>query len=197
MTALIQATGFDNAERRRAAFAALLVLGRAEAFVDLRELGNAGPVRVAPDLLHRDLEFVRVVAEHWSTLKGLLADQLPGLLSASGDAVTFWTAMCTVAAAYPDIQPDVLRAIDTSPQVGASIPALRFASAARAGTPILLDHLVSVIDAANGPSTSRENLELALLSADTIARQFAGSPDTAARLADRPLSRWTWAASRP
>ena len=78
----------------------------------------------------RDLEFVRLVAEHWSTLKELLADQLPGRLSAYGDAVTFWTAMCTVAAAYPDTQPDVLRAIDTSLQVAASAQALRFTAAA-------------------------------------------------------------------
>lgn len=190
MTALIQAAGLDNAERRRAGFAALLVLGRAEAFTDLREPGNAALVRVAPDLLHRDLEFLRLVAEHWSTLNELLGDQLPVRLSASGDAVTFWTAMCTVAAAYPDIQPAVLRAIDTSPQVAASIPALRFTSAARAGTLTLLNQLISVIDAANGPSTSRGNLELALMSADTVARQFADSPDTAARLSDRPLSRW-------
>ena len=98
--------------------------------------------------------------------------------------------MCTVAAAYPDIQPDVLHAIDTNPHVAASIPALRFAAAARAGTGVLLDQLFTVIDAADGPSTSYGNLEQALFAADTIARQFAGSPHTAARLAERPLSWW-------
>jgi hypothetical protein len=191
LTSLIQATGPDHQERRRAGFAALLVLGRAEVFTDLRErYGNAGPVRVSPDLLHRDLEFARLVAEHWSTLTELLGDQLPTRLSASGDAVTFWTAMCTVAAAYPDIQPDVLRAIDTNPQVAASTQALRFTAAARAGAPALLNQLLAVIDVADGPSTSRGNLELALFAADTIARQFAARSDVAARLAARPLSRW-------
>lgn len=191
LTSLIQAIGPDHEERRRAAFAALLMLGRAEAFTDLREhYGDAGLIRVAPDLLHRDLEFVRLVAENWSTLEDLLGDQLPTRLSVSGDAATFWTAICTVAAAYPDIQPDVLRAIDTNPQVAASTQALRFTAAARVGTPALLNQLIRVIDAANGPSTSRGNLELALFAADTIARQFADSPDTAAQLAGRPLSRW-------
>jgi hypothetical protein len=188
---LIQATGPDHDERRRAALAALLILGHVEVFTDPPERrGNAGPIRVAPDLLHRDLEFVRLIAEHWKTLTGLLGDQLPTRLSVSGDASTFWTAMCTVAAAYPDIQPDVLRAIDANPPVAASTQALRFVAAARAGTPVLLDQLMRVIDAANGPSTSRGNLELALFAADTIARQFADSPGAAARLAARPLSRW-------
>ena len=191
LTSLVQATGPDHEERRRAALAALLVLGRTEVFTDLRErYGNAGPVRVSPDLLHRDLEFARLVAEHWSTLTELLGDQMPTRLSASGDAVTFWTAMCTVAAAYPNIQPDVLRAIDTNPQVAASTQALRFTAAARAGAPALLNQLLAVIDVADGPSTSRGNLELALFAADTIARQFAASSDIAARLAARPLSRW-------
>jgi hypothetical protein len=191
MTSLIQATGPDHDERRRAAFAALLVLGRADVFTGLsRPSESAEPLRVPPDLLHRDIEFVRLVAEHWSTLTQTLGDQLPTRLSASGDADTFWAAMCTVAAAYPDIQPDVLRAIDTSTQVAASTQALRFTAAARAGTPALLNQLIAVIDAANGPSTSRGNLELALFAADTIARQFAGSSDTAAQLAERPLSRW-------
>ena len=191
LTSLIQATGPDHDERRRAAFAALLVLGRADVFTGLGQpSGSAELVRVPPDLLHRDIEFVRLVAEHWSTLTEMLGDQLPTRLSVSGDAGTFWTAMCTVAAAYPDIQPDVLRAIDTNPQVAASTQALRFTAAARAGTPALLNQLIAVIDAANGPSTSRGNLEQALFAADTIARQFAGSSDTAAQLAERPLSRW-------
>ena len=191
LTSLIQATGPDHDERRRAAFAALLVLGRADVFTGLGQpSGSAELVRVPPDLLHRDIEFVRLVAEHWSTLTKMLGDQLPTRLSVSGDVGTFWTAMCTVAAAYPDIQPDVLRAIDTNPQVAASTQALRFTAAARAGTPALLNQLIAVIDAANGPSTSRGNLEQALFAADTIARQFAGSSDTAAQLAERPLSRW-------
>jgi hypothetical protein len=191
LTSLIQALGLDHEERRRAAFAALLVLGRADIFTDLREgHGNTGYVRVLPDVLHRDLEFVRLVAEHWNALNKMLGDQLASRLSAYGDAVTFWTAMCTVAAAYPDIQPHVLRAIDTNPQVAASTQALTFTVAARSGTPVLLNQLMAVIDAANGPSTSRGNLEQALLAADTIARQFAGRPYVAAQLADRPLSRW-------
>ena len=191
LASLVQATGFDHDERRRAAFAALLVLGRADVLASPPG-GNrtAEALRVPPDLLHRDVEFVRLVAEHWTTLTGLLGDQLPTRLSVSGEADTFWTAMCTVAAAYPDIQPDVLHAIDTNPHVAASIPALRFAAAARAGTGVLLDQLFAVIDAADGPSTSYGNLEQALFAADTIARQFAGSPDTAARLAERPLSWW-------
>lgn len=191
LTSLVQATGPDHDERRRAAFAALLVLGRADVFIGLRQpFGNAEPLRVSPDLLHHDIEFVRLVAEHWSTLTEMLGDELSTRLSVSGDAITFWTAMCAVAAAYPDIQPDVLRAIDTNPHVAASTQALRFTAAARAGTPALLDQLFAVIDAANGPSTSRGNLEQALFAADTIARQFAGRPETAAQLVDRPLSRW-------
>jgi hypothetical protein len=190
LTSLIQTTGPDHQERRRAALAALLVLGRAEAFADLRERYGNGPLCVSPDLLHRELEFVHLVAERWGTLTELLGEQLPTRLSSFGHAETFWTAMCTVAAAYPEIQPDVLRAIDTNPQVAASTQALRFAAAARAGTPALFNQLIAVIDAANGPSTSRGNLEQALFAADTIARQFAGSPDTAARLAAQPLSRW-------
>jgi hypothetical protein len=67
---------------------------------------------------------------------------------------------------------------------------LRFTAAARPGTLVLLNQLLAVIDAANGPSTSRGSLELALFAVDTIARQFVGSPDTAARLAARTLSRW-------
>ncbi len=47
-----------------------------------------------------------------------------------------------------------------------------------------------VIDAADGPSTSRGNLEIALFAADTIARQFGANPDTGEQLADRPLSTW-------
>jgi hypothetical protein len=191
LTSLAQATGLDHEERRRTAFAALLILGHTEVFTDLREHGGTGgPIRVSTDPLHRDLEFMRLLAERWSTLRELLGDHLPARLSASGAADSFWTAMCTVAAAYPDLQPDVLRAIDTSPQVAASVPAIRFTAAARAGAPVLLDQLIRVIDAADGPSTTRGNLELALLAAGTIARQFAGSPDTAARLTDRPLSRW-------
>jgi hypothetical protein len=191
LTSLVQAIGPDHEERRRAAFAALLVLGRADAFTGLRErYGDGGPIRVSPDLLHRDLEFVRLVAEHWRTLSELLGDQMPTRLSASGNPVSFWTTMCTVAAAYPDIQRDVLHAIDTNPQVAASIQALRFTAAARAGTSAALNQMIAVIDAANGPSPTRGNLELALFAADTIARQFTGTPDTAAQLATRPLSRW-------
>jgi len=188
LTSPIQATGPDHDERRRAAFAALLVLGRAEVFTSLRErYGNAGPIRVSPDLLHRDIEFVRLVAEHWSTLTEMLEDQLPTRLSVSGDAVTFWTAMCTVAAAYPDIQPDVLRTIDTNPQVAASTQALRFTAAARRHTrpPESADHGHR---RRQRPQHQPGNLEQALFAADTIARQFADSPDTVARLADRPLS---------
>src|SRR6266542_232264 len=54
LTDLVQARGPDHEERRRAAFAALLVLGRADVFVDLREQ-QGGPVRVSPDLLHREI----------------------------------------------------------------------------------------------------------------------------------------------
>jgi hypothetical protein len=191
LTLLLQAIGPDLEERRRAAFGALLVLGRAEVFASLHErFGDARLLGVSPDLLHRDVEFVHLIAEHWSSLTTMLGDQLPARLSTSGHAVTFWTAMCSVAAAYPDVQPDVLRAIDTNPELAASSQALRFAAAARAGTPVLLNQLIRVIDAADGPSTSRGNLELALLAADVIARQFAYSPDVPAQLAARPLSRW-------
>ena len=191
LTAVMTAGGLDHETRRRAAFGALLILGRAEIFTGLREqAGNAGPVRISPDLLHRDLEFVRLVAEHWNTLKELLGDQLPTRLSAYGHEDTFWTAMCTVATAYPDIRPDVLRAIDTSRHVAASAPAVRFTAAIRAGTPALLEQALGLVDVASGPSISRGNLELALLAADTIARQFAGDPDVPARLANPRLSRW-------
>ena len=80
---------------------------------------------------------------------------MPTRLSASGDAVTFWTAMCTVAAAYPNIRPDVLRAIDTNPHVAASTQALRFTAAARVGAPALLNQLLAVIDVADGSSSSK------------------------------------------
>ena len=191
LTSLIQVVGPDHEERRRAALAALLVLGRADVFADLREgSGPARHVRVSPDLLHRDIEFVRLIAEHWDALNELLGDELPARLSYSGETVTFWTAMCTVAAAYPDIQPDVLRAVDTDPNVAASTQALRFAAAVLAGMPALLNQLIAVIDVANGPRTSRGNLEQALMAADTIARQFVGRPDVASQLADRPLSLW-------
>jgi hypothetical protein len=52
-----------------------------------------------PDLSHRNLESARLAAGHWGTLMELLQDQLPKQVSGSGDAVSFWTAMCTVAAA--------------------------------------------------------------------------------------------------
>jgi hypothetical protein len=106
-----------------------------------------------------------MVAEHWSNLTELLGEELPTRLSVSGDSASFWTAICAVAAAYPDIQPDVLPAIDTNPQVAVTTQALRFTAAARPGTLVLLNQLLAVIDAANGPSTSRGSLELALFAA--------------------------------
>jgi hypothetical protein len=191
LTRLVHATGLDYEERRRAAFAALLVLGHVDAFTGLREqYGEQGPVRVAPDPLHRGSEFPRIIAEHWTMLSEWVGDQLSTRLSGPGDTASFWTAMCTVAAAFPNIQPSVLQAIDAHREVAGSIPALSFTATARAGTPALLDQLLNVIDAANGPGPARGDLERALFAADIIARQFGDSPDAAARLTGSRLSSW-------
>ena len=189
LTGLMQARGPDHEDRRRAAFAALLVLGRADVFVSLREQ-QGGPARVSPDLLHRDIEFLRLVAEHWNELTELLGDQLATRLAPFGEPTSFWTAICTVAAAYPAIHPALLDVIDTNRQVAASVQALRFVATARAGTTRLLDQLIAVIDDADGPRVARGDLERAIFAADTVARQFGGDSGVVAKLVARPINRW-------
>jgi hypothetical protein len=188
LTNQLQVSGFDHQERRRAAFAALLALGQADVFVSAGE-GNQMPL-VAPDLLHRDIEFVRLMAEHWAALTSLLGDQLPARISYRGETNEFWTSMCTVAAAYPATQPDVLRAIDADPRIAITTQALEFAAAVRTGSTALLDQLFLALDIADGPSVTRGDLETALTAADIIARQFADSPEVAVRLAGISLSWW-------
>ena len=184
----LQVIGFAHQERRRAAFAALLALGRADVFVSVCE-GNQMPL-VEPDLLHRDIEFVRLIAEHWADLASLLGEELPARISYRGETNEFWTSMCLVAAAYPTTQPDVLRAIDADPRVAITTQALEFAAAVRPGSTALLDQLFLALDVADGPGVTRGDLETALTAADIIARQFADSPEVAVRLTGISLSWW-------
>jgi len=186
--------GPDHEERRRAAFAGLLVLERVELLRDLREPGGK-PELVSIDLgkwNETNLPLVRLVAEKWLYLRSVFGDSLSNRISRwHHDS---WPALCRVAADYPELQAEVLSVLDGDRKLAANPHALVFVARAKPASQLLVDRCFAAISApdSNFPRAS-------FTAAEILAESFAGDDRVYSKLLETmPIARnGPWLLVRP
>ena len=176
----ISCYGPDYEERRRAAFAGLLVLERAELTRDLREQGE----KVEPLSIdlggwnEANLPLVRLVAEKWSYLKSVFADSLPNRISRWHHDC--WSPLCRVAADYPDLQSEIFSILEADPKLAANPHALAFVARARPASQLLIDRCLAAIAA---PDTNLPRASF--VAAEILAGTFAGDDYVYSKLLEK------------
>ena len=102
------AQGIHYQERRLAAFAGLLILGR------LDVVRNTPSVSLELGYLDPNVSFLRLIAEYWSQLQSHFGLDLPSLFGRDNQITThFWTSLCYVAAEFPETHTFVLEALES------------------------------------------------------------------------------------
>jgi NACHT domain len=186
--------GPDYEERRRAAFAGLLVLERVELTRDRREQSEkAEPLSIDLGRFNEpNLPLVRLVAEKWSYLKSVLGDSLPNRISRWHHDC--WSPLCRVAADYPDLQSEILSILEADPKLAANPHALAFVARARPASQLVIDRCLAAMPA---PDTNFPRASF--VAAEILAGAFAGDEYVYSKLLEKlPIARGgPWLYVRP
>ncbi|MGH7778484.1 MAG: hypothetical protein ACREQR_01480 [Candidatus Binataceae bacterium] len=177
LTQGISCYGPDHDERRRAAFAGLLVLERLELMRDLREKGGR-PEYVSIDLgewNQPNMPLVRLVAERWDYLKSVFGDSLPVRLSRWHQDC--WSPLCRVAADFPVLQTEILATLEVDPKLASNPHLLAFVARVRPASRLLMDRCIAAIAAPN-----RNFSRGSFAAAEILADSFAGNEDACSQL---------------
>ena len=164
--------GPDHQERRRAAFAGLLVLDRLDAVEPIREKGGPSePVSIdLGDWNEPNLPLVRLVAERWQYLKSVFGDSLQSRISRWHHDET-WPALCRVASEFPEIEAEILSSLDGDPKLAVNPHCLAFVARVKPRSQLLLDRCIAAL------STPDANFQRgSFVAAEILAENFASDP---------------------
>jgi hypothetical protein len=180
---LVSVTGHDYEARRRAAFAGLVLLDHPDAIADLNEpLRPDHPVRIPLGHNGSGAEgrpFLRLLAEHWSSIEERLGDQLPRRLTSNGrEPHAVWSALAEVAADFPAIATRVLDEVERDSAAATESGTLRLAARVRPGHPLLRENCLRALDEARWSGSYAGAVEI-WSAVEILAAQF--SADTAIR----------------
>jgi hypothetical protein len=176
----VSAYGPDYEERRRAAFAGLLVLERLDAMRNLQErIGGPGPVSIDLGRWNEpNLPLVRLVAEKWPYVKSVFEDALPSRISRFHHDC--WSALSRVASEFPDIQPELLSILDNDPKLAIHPSCLSFVAHVKPASQLLLDRCFSAMTTVPG-----DFQRAPFVAAQILAENFAGDPNVHSMLLEK------------
>lgn len=139
--------GPDYEDRRRAAFAGLLLLDRLGIMLQKKEsTSDHRPVSISLRMFKPDASFMRLVAEHWDRLKSAFDSDVPGTLLRDKNAFArFWAELAAVAMEFPAVQSDVIAILESQPKIAWHPSALQFMSRFRQGSNALRNLCLSII----------------------------------------------------
>ncbi len=169
--------GPDFEERRRAAFAGLLILERLDLMQDLQEQGGKkDPLSIDLGKWNEpNLPLVRLVAEKWSYLKSVFGDSLPNRISRWYHDC--WSPLCRVAADFPDLKTEILSILDADPKLAVTPHALDFVARVKPNSQLLMDRCFSALAASN---TNFPRASFA--AAEILAESFSGDEQVYSKL---------------
>lgn len=171
----LKAYGHDFEDRRRAAFAGLLVLGRANLLT-----GNEpfNPTKLLSISLGRfmkpNVPLVSLLAKHWHELVALFGDTLEARMTGHLSSVSLDGAIATVADRYPDVQRYLLDKSQTKTELRHEPAFLRMLSAVYPKSDLLKRYCLEALRRDDGTWGAYERVQCA---ADVLVDNFAGDTD--------------------
>jgi hypothetical protein len=117
LTSNIQDVGVYFDERRRAAFAGLVLIERLDIMAGLTETlgGQVRPLSINAGDFRPNHPFLRLVAARWADIKTVFPSDVESRFSRSGQPGAFWRLMATVAPEFADFRRDLQQAVGEGP----------------------------------------------------------------------------------
>jgi hypothetical protein len=186
--------GPDYEERRRAAFAGLLVLEKLDPINDRREsIGT--PDSISIDLGRFDepnIPLVRLVAEKWEYLRSVFGASLPHRISRWHHDC--WSPLCRIASEFPGLREELLSILDADANLAINPHCLAFVARVKPGSQLLLDRCFAALTTRNDDFRRGS-----FVAAEILSENFGGDRDVYSRLLEAlPIERnGTWLFVRP
>lgn len=174
---VLRSSGFKYDERRQAALAGLIVLGRIDILNDetvWRSSGADGHI-VGLGLSHSpNIPLIRLVLDHWRDVTSILGTALTTRLTSNLESPSsFWRAISLAAAEYPQCHQALLNAVDNSPELRHDPTILACIAAITPHSEMVLNSCVELLR--GGFDYSLMGLENLVLTARVFVDQFGGT----------------------
>ena len=168
----IRAVGLDFEERRRAAFAGLLILKRLDLMTGNEPVGTERQLSISLGKYSQpNLPLASLIAERWSNVRAHFGDQLQGRLQGHLTSLTLEEVLAPVADRYPDSQRHLLDTLEANPSLGQKPAILQFLATVYPGSESLKNHCFAIIHSDDGTWGGYERIRVAV---DILANQFGG-----------------------
>lgn len=172
LRARTQIQGFDYHERRLAALAGLLVLGR------LDVIKQIPPNSFSLSWPSSNGSILRLVCHDWKELWEEFGPSLPNIFVEGGNETIFWIGLCKVALEFPDTHDSILEALEL--EVGqdtggvADNACLSFVAAVRPSSSLLLELCLKALQRGSNDNVSQRR---AVAAAEILSSQFGDRPE--------------------
>jgi hypothetical protein len=149
----IRAYGMDMEERRQAALAGLVVLGRLDVMTSQSEWGEGSkPLRVSltEHGMALNLVLARVLAESWESVKSSVGSDLENRFSEHGTWSLLWPALARVASDLPGLHAEILEHCEHDEPFSRCAEALSFLSRVRPHSELLRGRAIRAVTQFDG-----------------------------------------------
>ncbi|MGI4815962.1 MAG: NACHT domain-containing protein [Janthinobacterium lividum] len=153
-------------DRRAAAFAGLVVLGRPEAILTAK---RKQPIPIGSFFSGVSAAFCSLIVEHWGELKQALGPDFVETIITSGDGVSTWATLSRYIAANLEARRDFLDWCASNDYIGST--ALRSLAEFGPRSEVLKTHALRGLDASRS-DWSQESLILVVTAAEILRDQF-------------------------
>lgn len=175
--------GMDYAERRQAAFCALVILGRLDVMINARGRGGSGRLYGIdiPSGFSTNIPLLRHILQNWDNIKAALGSEFWDRLSWNGsDPLSLWDALCIFADEFSSPRDEAIRFLEDRTERTATPNILRFLGRVRPKNQILLEYCLKALCIGDDQNDcSREGMAVA---AELLGTHFGGDSDVLGRI---------------
>jgi len=178
----ISCYGPDFEDRRRAAFAGLMILEHLNLMKGQNETHTGKPIAISLSKFYEpNIPLVRLVAEHWRYLNEIFGNELPERLSHQGAVIPIPVALAPVASEFQELQEYIWAAAREDDKLTRDPAVLRLFSEIYPHSDWLRDHCLSAL---RNDDRTRGSFDRHRVVVEILVSQFAGEPYTFLGLVD-------------